>query len=409
MVFAEDVRWCPVMVVATGPEADLAQSLSALGAAKPCAEAGPIVEDGRLQVAASGTCMWDDASAVVLTSATVVAPFLRRRVASLVPSSSVDPSLVATTELFVVFPGDKPFVAEASLAACLSLPAESSFVTLQAALNSSPLEEMAWRPPVVGNLGVALLRCPGRPNHGRPMAWPMVETLQVGQRLRILCSAFGLLKASTFLGAETQCTVAAVDEASGLLLLDGRWLPGCEGGVALTEDGQPCALLAAPLRSSSGCRWTLCPAIALPGVLLRVLQSLAGDVLPRSLKAALPASYVEGQTAWSKWPPGVALVEIGSEAFGCVLLSRRHILFSAFSVPNLFARSKTTTCSKFGPFFCRTGHDAEPGGRPVAFQRPRSSRRTRPDCCRSGRPKVGPWSATTLAGRKVPTTGASCV
>ena len=31
------------------------------------------------------------------------------------------------------------------------------------------------------------------------------------------------------------------------------------------KDGQPCALLAAPLRSSSGCRWTLCPAIALPG------------------------------------------------------------------------------------------------------------------------------------------------
>lgn len=69
-------------------------------------------------------------------------------------------------------------------------------------------------------------------------------------------------QASTFLGAETQGTVAAVDEAqnvvawrngariptegindawclsqaSGLLLLDGRWLPGCEGGVALTED-----------------------------------------------------------------------------------------------------------------------------------------------------------------------------
>ncbi len=31
------------------------------------------------------------------------------------------------------------------------------------------------------------------------------------------------------------------------------------------EDGQPCALLAAPLRSSTGCRWTLCPAIVLPG------------------------------------------------------------------------------------------------------------------------------------------------
>ena len=38
---------------------------------------------------------------VVLTSATVVAPFLRRRLASVVPSSSVDPSLVATTELGV--------------------------------------------------------------------------------------------------------------------------------------------------------------------------------------------------------------------------------------------------------------------------------------------------------------------
>ena len=26
-------------------------------------------------------------------------------------------------------------------------------------------------------------------------------------------------------------------EASDLMLLDGRWLPGCEGGVAITEDG----------------------------------------------------------------------------------------------------------------------------------------------------------------------------
>jgi hypothetical protein len=31
------------------------------------------------------------------------------------------------------------------------------------------------------------------------------------------------------------------------------------------EDGQPCALLAAPLRSTRGCRWTLCPGIALRG------------------------------------------------------------------------------------------------------------------------------------------------
>jgi hypothetical protein len=95
-------RWCPVMVVACGPEvplaeqkssgwlqiitaqnistylhvsnrnvtplfrvkisvassfwgpsqADLAESLSALGAAKPCAEAGPLLEDGQLHLAA---------------------------------------------------------------------------------------------------------------------------------------------------------------------------------------------------------------------------------------------------------------------------------------------------------------------------------------------------------------------
>ena len=32
---------------------------------------------------------------------------------------------------------------------------------------------------------------------------------------------------------EAWCLLA---QASGLLLLDGRWLPGCEGGVALTED-----------------------------------------------------------------------------------------------------------------------------------------------------------------------------
>ena len=41
-------------------EADLAQSLSALGAAKPCAEAGPIVEDGRLQVAAFFGRRWKE-------------------------------------------------------------------------------------------------------------------------------------------------------------------------------------------------------------------------------------------------------------------------------------------------------------------------------------------------------------
>ncbi|CAL1162108.1 unnamed protein product [Cladocopium goreaui] len=150
-----DVRWCPVMVVACGPEADLAESLSALGAAKPCAEAGPLLEDGQLHLAASGFCLWEnEGPAAVMTSATLLAPFLRKRLASLVSDRVLDPRLVATTELFVVFPGEKPLVAEASLAACLPLPAEPSLQLLQAALDTSPSEEMTWRPPVVGNLGV---------------------------------------------------------------------------------------------------------------------------------------------------------------------------------------------------------------------------------------------------------------
>lgn len=42
------------MVVVSGPEADLAQSLGALGASRPSTEAGAILEDGRLSVAAQG-------------------------------------------------------------------------------------------------------------------------------------------------------------------------------------------------------------------------------------------------------------------------------------------------------------------------------------------------------------------
>ncbi|CAL1162106.1 unnamed protein product [Cladocopium goreaui] len=161
---------------------------------------------------------------------------------------------------------------------------------------------------------------------------PTGDPVQVGQRLRLLSSAFGLLKASIFLGAETQCTVAAIDEASDLMLLDGRWLPGCEGGVAITEDGQPCALLAAPLRSTRGCRWTLCPGIALRGILTTILNSFAGQVLPRSLKeSARPAKFAPGVP----WPPGIARLEVGAEAFGCVLISDRHILVVASSLPRV--------------------------------------------------------------------------
>jgi len=116
------------------------------------------------------------------------------------------------------------------------------------------------------------------------------------------------------------------------MLLDGRWLPGCEGGVAITEDGQPCALLAAPLRSTRGCRWTLCPGIALRGILTTILNSFAGQVLPRSLKeSARPAKFAPGVP----WPPGIARLEVGAEAFGCVLISDRHILVVASSLPRV--------------------------------------------------------------------------
>ena len=56
-----------------------------------------------------------------------------------------------------------------------------------------------------------------------------------------------------------------------------------------------------------------------------------------------PTSFNDGQ--WYRTPEAIhrKFMEIprdifSSQAFGCVLLSRRHILFSAFSVPNLFAR-----------------------------------------------------------------------
>ena len=67
-----------------------------------------------------------------------------------------------------------------------------------------------------------------------------------------------------FLNAETTCTVAALS-SDELLLLDGRWLPGTEGGVLLKGEC-PVALLAAPLRGATGSRWSLCPAVPLRGV-----------------------------------------------------------------------------------------------------------------------------------------------
>ncbi|CAK9101014.1 unnamed protein product [Durusdinium trenchii] len=269
----------------------------------------------------SGLCLCEGSSAVVLTSATLFAPFLRRRLASLAPQEALDPQLVATTELFVVLPGNEHDVLEASLAACLPLPPETSLEHLQVALDAAPREHMAWRPPTVGNLGVALLRLMRAPSVSCQLRLPACD-FRVGERLRLLSSAFGLLKASVFLGAETECTVAAIEKDSHLLLLDGRWLPGCEGGVLLDKDGSPCALLAAPLRAHGG-RWTLCPAVPLEGVLAAVLKTLAGDLLPPSLKdPPIAEAGCSGVT-------GLIVMHTGAEAFGCLLLSSHHVLVPA--------------------------------------------------------------------------------
>ena len=46
-------------------KADVAESLAAIGAAKPCAEAGPILEDGQLHLATSGVSDWGWAALVL--------------------------------------------------------------------------------------------------------------------------------------------------------------------------------------------------------------------------------------------------------------------------------------------------------------------------------------------------------
>eukprot|EP00913_Durusdinium_trenchii_P034255 g32058.t1 len=280
------LRWCQAMVVVSGPEADLAQSLGALGASRPSTEAGAILEDGRLSVAASGLCLCEGSSAVVLTSATLFAPFLRRRLASLAPQEALDPQLVATTELFVVLPGNEHDVLEASLAACLPLPPETSLEHLQVALDAAPREHMAWRPPTVGNLGVALLRLMRAPSVSCQLRLPACD-FRVGERLRLLSSAFGLLKASVFLGAETECTVAAIEKD-------------------------------AP--------------VPLEGVLAAVLKTLAGDLLPPSLKdARVPFKKLDPPIAEAgcSGVTGLIVMHTGAEAFGCLLLSSHHVLVPA--------------------------------------------------------------------------------
>ncbi|CAJ1350940.1 unnamed protein product [Effrenium voratum] len=340
--------WCQVMLVAAGPEVTVAvgwrrescnlrpntfcdfthwqmrnviaelKGLESLG--QSAGEPGPLAEDGRLQLAAPGArhsllgkpkglgfaCgttpkqllpQFDAVSVdaeglpkVLFSSVALVAPFLRR---SFRPKPSprelVDPELVASTEFFAVFPGNEPAV-EASLCACVPLPKmQQSLDALQAILGAKTPSESEWGPPRIGSLGIALLRC-RVPETLEGQVLQPVASARRGQRLRVLSSAFGLLKASIFLGAETTAMVAAVDEASGLLLLDTRSLPGAEGAVAL-EAGQPCALLAPPLRAEEqavgggGSRWALCPAVPVRGVLRAVQGSFASSCLPQSLQA----------------------------------------------------------------------------------------------------------------------------
>ena len=141
------------MVVAAGPDADVASALQAVGAARPCEEAGLLVEDGRLQLTASGLCLAEGPAALVVTTATLLAPFLRAR--ALQARRALDPELVATSELFVAF--SKHHVVEARLAACLPLPAEDALRPLQAALQAPEVLQQPFHKPVLGNLGLALL------------------------------------------------------------------------------------------------------------------------------------------------------------------------------------------------------------------------------------------------------------
>ena len=138
------------MVVAAGPDTDVASAVQAVGATRPCEEPGLLVEDGRLQLAASGLCLSGRQGALVVTSATLLAPFLRAQ--ALRSKRALDPELVATSELFVVFGADQ--VVEATLAACLPLPAEEALRPLQQALQAPEELEQPFHKPLVGRLGM---------------------------------------------------------------------------------------------------------------------------------------------------------------------------------------------------------------------------------------------------------------
>ncbi|CAE7331649.1 unnamed protein product [Symbiodinium natans] len=297
---AKTMRWCPVMLVAAGPEAP-GSSLSALGGASSegDGEAGSsFTEDGRLHVATSGLCFWDSESpTVAVTSVALVAPFLRR---SALPGDQLcpvmDPELVATTEFFAVFPpAHEPTNVEATLLAAVPLPeAERVAAAMQASLNfpatpSTSSASTPWKPPMLGSLGMVLLRLgarvPGR------LLRPLEEArLCAGDAVRLLSSPFALLKASLFLGMETKGFIAAA-EAGVFALLDARQLPGACGGVLVREadSEQPVALMAPPF-GVKGQRWPLNPVIPLSSIISAFLGTLSARFLPRDMQSISKAA-----------------------------------------------------------------------------------------------------------------------
>ncbi|CAE8659861.1 unnamed protein product, partial [Polarella glacialis] len=153
--------------------AELGPAVASLGgtAGALLSNSTALAEDGRIQVGASGLCLWDpedpERPAVVLTCAAAFAPFLAKRFCAFAgeaPSghrpqqSVVDPELVATTELFAIFPPefggsscsaslapttassqsvvmDDSRIVKAILVACLPMPAsEEAFAALQASI-----------------------------------------------------------------------------------------------------------------------------------------------------------------------------------------------------------------------------------------------------------------------------------
>uniref|UniRef100_A0A7S4VCQ4 Uncharacterized protein n=1 Tax=Alexandrium monilatum TaxID=311494 RepID=A0A7S4VCQ4_9DINO len=357
---ATPVRWGSVAIVASGPESDVAAAAAALGGAGAAlGNAGAVIEDGRTHVSASGLCLAQAGRpAVVLTAAAALAPFLARRAAATPTGNgrllrpAVDVALVPTSELFVILPGDGSRVAGAGLersearqvesglkgsqalpatvAACVPLAAaEDTFRRLQvvAGAQTSTVATpawtgqsgVAWLPPAVGTLGVAVLHVLPGEDESDPFAdwgamlphWALGCALPLaaeGCAVRLCTSPFGGLKPSLFLDAETRGCVAGWSEDCSLLLLDARCLPGSEGGAVIIDAPSPVApgeapdclslpvaLVGPPLRGLDGGRSTLGVAVPLSAIHRALSDSLPCSVLRALLGRALGCLRISRQ------------------------------------------------------------------------------------------------------------------